>query len=1516
MHARLRRAISGLAIALPLSILCLLWWQADSTPGSPGAGAVSGAADSVVANTSTEQAAIGPVSVADEETRQWIAQKLGRDARAHAGAGEILPPDFLERITRGHSVGFALPDGTTANGTAQTIERDDHGIVAIYGRLTAPEPGTFLLQRQTAPGLAGPFFGHVRFDHRDEAWKIEPIADLTSARFVPRHLDEILCVNLAEAPPELADEVDHEEPEYAPQNHPTNIPIPHYQPVIALQSLPGATGVIYLDFDGEKGPFPGWGEFDAAPANATNTQIFEVWRRVCEDFQGFNLNITTDRRVFDTAAAGRRQQVIITPTKDAAPSAGGVAYVNSYNSTTPRPCWVFYSTGKNAAEVISHEVGHTLGLSHDGRTSPPETYYGGHGTDPVGWAPIMGVGYSKNLTQWSKGEYLSANRTQDDLSIIANNNNNVGYRPDDGGDTLSGARHLEILSKNSISNEGIIETTGDIDAFRFRTSSGSVNISINPVSAGPNLDIHGEIVEADTLALVIEDNPLNSLNSTLSTTLSAGEYLLRVRGTGRGDPLGNGYTNYGSLGTYLITGTVNGGVKPDRFTIAENSAAGSSVGTIMPRNGHAGAAVVFSISTGNTGGAFAIHPSTGALTVANPSALDYEVLSTRWDVPAVIVPFVTITNPDNPALNESIRVVVTVSDVNEPPVIQTPSFTMIERTLPGTRLPAPAATDPDRFQSLTFSIVSENGNGFFSVDANSGELTVASLIEVRQTTTYQLTVAATDSGNPPLTTTATANVTIVNQNSPHQTGRIVRTIFNGITGTNVSNLTSHSKFPDNPDSETYLDSFDDGSRGDNFGSTVRGYLIAPVTGTYRFRIASDDSSQLLFASNDDPSSASQIASLSGAAARYQWDKNTSQRSSRFNLTAGQVCYIEARHKEGTGNDHLAVAWTTPLNGTWHVIPGLYLAPFYQNYAPRIAATAFSIRENALAGQTVGIVTPTDYNTGDTATGFTILSGNSDGLFGIDSATGRIFLAKSGMLSASAPSRVLSVGVTDSGTPALNGTGTITVKAAAADAILASGPIQQLWSGISGTAVSNLTGNANYPFRPSSTRVLAAGFDSSANFTENYGSRVRAYVIPPQSGAYTFHLCTDDAGRLLKSFSESAGRASTIAEITGWAPPGDWTKFASQTSPPRELVAGQRYYIEVLHKEGGGGDHVQVAWTGPGIATPTIIPASALAPFDINTPPIISPVAGGLAVNAGMPPGTLVTAIAASDPEGDPLIFAITAGDPAGAFSIAADGRITLADPAALQNVTYPLTVTAQDAGIGGVYSLKSASVKLSITASGAPMPLAAPAFSLPAGDYPAPLAITIASPDGAHILYTTDGSDPLVSSTGANVTSPAALVLFTPGTTTLRARAVASGMIDSPETSASYRVMADYEGWASFFPAADLNDPNGDADGDGLSNEHERIFGLDPGDPASANPIVVPLDAAAGTFSFTRRSPARTGLTYRVWTSNDLADWTVDAGAVLTPGAAAGDVETVAVKLSQDLLENPSIFVRVSATKE
>ncbi len=94
-------------------------------------------------------------------------------------------------------------------------------------------------------------------------------------------------------------------------------------------------------------------------------------------------------------------------------------------------------------------------MSHDGRISPAEGYYAGHGSGATGWAPIMGVGYYRELTQWSSGEYLNANNLEDDLNIITTQNG-FGYRADDHGNADGSATAL-TASLNTTSGTGIIE---------------------------------------------------------------------------------------------------------------------------------------------------------------------------------------------------------------------------------------------------------------------------------------------------------------------------------------------------------------------------------------------------------------------------------------------------------------------------------------------------------------------------------------------------------------------------------------------------------------------------------------------------------------------------------------------------------------------------------------------------------------------------------------------------------------------------------------------------------------------------------------------------------------------------------------------------------------------------------------------------------------------------------------------------------------------------------------------------
>jgi len=159
-----------------------------------------------------------------------------------------------------------------------------------------------------------------------------------------------------------------------------------------------------------------------------------------------------------------------------------------------------------------------------------------------------------------------------------------------------------------------------------------------------------------------------------------------------------------------------------------------------------------------------------------------------------------------------------------------------------------------------------------------------------------------------------------------------------------------------------------------------------------------------------------------------------------------------------------------------------------------------------------------------------------------------------------------------------------------------GLTMERWLSIgSGNLVSDLTSNANYPNNPSETMTLTS-FDGPDNYADNYGTRVRGYITPSQTGIYSFNLTSDDGSELYMSTDADPTNKALIASVVGYTGIAEYTKYVSQTSANLLLIAGQNYYVELLQKEGGGGDHFQVYWKTPSNSTWTIVPGTNLRPF--------------------------------------------------------------------------------------------------------------------------------------------------------------------------------------------------------------------------------------------------------------------------------------------------------------------------------
>lgn len=430
-----------------------------------------------------------------------------------------------------------------------------------------------------------------------------------------------------------------------------------------LHSKPGASKVIYLNMAGAVVTSTIWNTnsgfatlymrpYSQDSDDTTFTQselnaIAETWKRIAEDFAPFDVDVTTEKPNSFGPNVGH---ILVTRKADAYGneiykcSCGGVAYVGVWGgSNYPyyQPALVFVDgvgTGPhNIAEAASHEMGHNLSLSHDGTASTG--YYSGQGSGNVEWAPIMGVGYYAQVTQWSKGEYSGANNTQDDLSLIANR---LSYRIDDHESSdLNKATPLLVVGTSVSSttpvtdpdnlrkaNKGIIEKRDDVDLFYVDVGAGTIDLAVTPIwldafysqsLRGANLDIRATLYDSSG-TIVSQSNPLSDTDARVTAAVIAGRYFLAVEGVGVGDPLTTGYSDYASLGQYFINGTVAASTLPviqlNSATYSVNEGVGSVVITVTRSLSAESSSVNYSTANGSAVAGSDYTATSGVLTFA------------------------------------------------------------------------------------------------------------------------------------------------------------------------------------------------------------------------------------------------------------------------------------------------------------------------------------------------------------------------------------------------------------------------------------------------------------------------------------------------------------------------------------------------------------------------------------------------------------------------------------------------------------------------------------------------------------------------------------------------------------------------------------------------------------------------------------------------------------------------------------------------------------------------------------
>lgn len=337
--------------------------------------------------------------------------------------------------------------------------------------------------------------------------------------------------------------------------------------------------------------------------------------------------------------------------------------------------------------------------------------------------------------------------------------------------------------------------------------------------------------------------------------------------------------------------------------------------------------------------------------------------------------------------------------------------------------------------------------------------------------------------------------------------------------------------------------------GADYGVRLRAWLIAPQTGEVRFAVASDDNSELWISPSEDPFLREELAWVKGEgwfgwSAPDQTNRIASQWTQPISMVRGKAYYVEVWHKQGNSDDHLSVLWQWKDDVKASGVPGKVLRPYVLQAKDRNDNGLPDAWENQSGLAKLPSVDAWQDSDGDGVSNFEELRSGTDPLAG-----------------GSIPGYLR----------------------------------WDVWFGVAGSEVADLTASPSFAKQPDRSKFIN-GSTTPTLHASNFGARISGFVVPSREDDYEFALSADDSAELWLSPDSQPENRQRIAFNDTWRDAGRWDAVPAQTSSPVRLLAGQSYYIEILHKDQHAPGRVELGWRPVGVKD-----FSPIAPENLRSP---------------------------------------------------------------------------------------------------------------------------------------------------------------------------------------------------------------------------------------------------------------------------------------------------------------------------